>query len=382
MQEELNANTVVEHIYEASYRPEHWPAALEAIAKYIHASSAALLYRDSELECSGDTYTYNISAEISERHRAYGKDPNFQILSDSVPPGTAAAIDDIITDREELEKIYGDEFNNLLEDADMYYLGGAILFMDAIRVSAIGLQRTRSMGPWTRTQLDRLNTLIPHLQRALNIKKEFELLHESRHALRSGVDRLLMGLILFDQDLKPIYINPVARSIMDYHPAISMKDGKIQACDDTYTEKIYNALAAAVGATTDADPSETRTSMDLKHSDCATVLPVIISRVQGELQNFETEGQHAYVSMYFSDPDRTHPIEAGQLADIYGLTPAESHVAISIANGISPDEISLMNNVAISTIRSQLKAIYHKLGINSQTELVKVILTGPFGQCV
>lgn len=380
MQEEIDANTVIEHIYEASYKPEHWPIALEAIAKYIHASSAALLCQDNELDHSFDTYTYNISADTSAKHKAYGRDPNFQILSENVPHGTAAAIDHIIPDRNKLEDIYGDEFNELLKNANMYYLGGAILFMDDIRISAIGLQRLRSMGPWTKEQIDELNTFIPHIQRALNIKKEFELLHTGGHALRSGLDRLMMGLILFDKELRPIYINPVADSILGYHPAISMKDETIQAYNDIYTEKIHTALATAAASKTGADPTESRTSLGLKHPDCATVLPVIISRVQGQLYAFETEGHHAYAAMYFSDPDRTHPIDADQLSAIYGLTPAESQVAISIANGINPDEIAIMNNVAISTIRSHLKAIYHKLGINSQIELVKAILTGPFGR--
>ena len=84
--------------------------------------------------------------------------------------------------------------------------------------------------------------------------------------------------------------------------------------------------------------------------------------------------------MCFSDPDRTHPLEVDQLIDIYGLTQAESKVAISIANGVNPDQIASINNVAISTIRSQLKAVFQKVGVKSQIELVKVLLTGPFGQ--
>ncbi len=98
------------------------------------------------------------------------------------------------------------------------------------------------------------------------------------------------------------------------------------------------------------------------------------------LHGFETAHSHAHAVICFSDPDMTHPIEADNLADVYDLTPAEAQVAI--ANGINTEKIASMNDVAISTIRSQLKAIYRKLGINSQAELVKVLLTGPFGRCI
>lgn len=376
----IDANTVIEHIYEASYKPEHWPIALEAIAKHIHASSAALLYHDNELERSDDAYTYNISADVIARHRAYGSDPNFKIMSENVSVGTAEAIDNVIPDRQELEIIYGDEFNKILRDADMYYLCGAILFKDDVRISAIGLQRSKSIGPWTRQQLDKLNILIPHVQRALNIKKEFELLYTAGHALRRGLDSLLMGLILFNKELQPIYINPVADSILNYHPAIHMKDGMICTHDATYTKKIYTALVDAATSKAGKNSAVTKTALGLKHPDCNTVLPVTISHINGTIYPFETEGQHAYAAMYFSDPDRTHPVDTDLLSAIYGLTPAESQVTISIANGINPDEIAIINKVAVSTIRSQLKSIYLKLGINSQVELVKVMLTGPFGR--
>lgn len=375
----IAASDVIGDIYEASYRPDFWPFALESIAKFTHSNSAALLYNDNELERASGAYVYNISAEALEKYNAYGIDPNFVIMAENIPVGTAAAIDHIIPDRNELENIYGDDFNTIMVTNDLYHIGGAILFMDDTRTAGIGLQRTKSMGAWTKSQIDNLNIVLPHLQRAMNIQKEFVRLQTREQALRRGLDRLLMGLILFDRELHPIYINPVAESILDYHPALSLKNDKIYTYEHIQTEKIHKALVSAISSRANAEPAETSTSLGLKHPDCATTLPVIISPVQGILHGFETEGSHAHAAMYFSDPDRTHPIEADKLAEVYALTPAEAQVAISITNGVNPEEIASMNDVAISTIRSQLKAVFRKLGINSQTELVKVLLTGPFG---
>lgn len=378
----IEATTVIGNIYEASYKPAFWPIALENIAKYTHSSSAALVYQDNELERACGAYVYNIPEDHIGKYNSYGVDPNFLIMAENMPLGTAAAIDHIIPDRNELKNVYGDDFHNLLVTIDLYHIGGAILFMDKVRTAGIALQRTKAMGAWTAPQIDNLNILIPHLQRAMNIQKEFVRLQTREQALRRGLDRLLMGLILFDKELQPIYINPVAKSILNYHPAIEIKHDKIYASEHAHTAKIHTALITAISSKGGADPAESSTSLGLKHPDCATTLPVIISSVQGILHGFETEGSHAHAAMCFSDPDRTHPIEADKLADVYELTPAEAQVAISIANGINPEEIANINDVAISTIRSQLKAIYRKLGVNSQAELVKVLLTGPFGQCV
>ena len=379
MPEETEVSTVIGHIYEASYRPSFWPKALESIAKFTHSSSAALMYQDNELESVGDAYTYNISAEVSAKHQAYGQDPNFRIMSESVPLGKAAAIDHIIQDRKQLEYLYGEEFNKLLADAGMYYLGGALLYMDDVRIAAIGLQRERSIGGWTSPQIDKLDVLIPHLQRALNIQKEFTRLYTSEQALHRGLDKLIMGMILFDKELSPIYINPVARSILEYHSAISLVNDIIYAHSKKQTKKIHDALvlAASPGPPVQ-DLSQSSFSIGLRHPDYHSPLPILVSSTQGILDGFESNGHHAHAVMYFSDPDKALPLVADELSGVYGLTPAEAQVAMSIANGTSPCDIASSNGVAISTVRSQLKAVYSKVGVNSQAELTKVLLSGPF----
>ena len=379
----IEISTVIEHIYETSYKPEHWPVALEKIAQFTHSYSTALLYQDNELERAGGTYSYNIAPEHVVRYNTYGGiNPNVLILAENTQLGTAAAIDHIIPDRNELEKVYGDEYCNLIKSMNLYHLGGALLFMDEIRTAGIGLQRPESMGVWTKAEIENLTLLVPHIQRAMIIQKEFLRLRTREQALRKGLDKLLMGLILFNKDLQAIYINPVAESILNYHPAINLKNDKIYAYEQKHTAKIHSALATVVSSDANADPAETSVSMGLKHPDYATTLPLIISPVHGILEGFGTETSHAHAVICFSDPDMKHPIDADKLANVYMLTPAEAQVAIAIANGINTEEIASMNDVAISTIRSQLKAIYRKIGISSQAELVKILLTGPFVQCI
>jgi len=369
---------VVGQIYDASYCPKLWPKALEGIAEFTHSSSAILIHKDNELERASGIHTFNITDDEIALYNSHGYDPNFQIMSEHTPVGVAAAIDHIITDRNELNQIYGDEFLNILETVDTYHTGGVVLFVDDIRTVAIGVQRKKSMGAWTKPQIDTLNLLVPHLQRAMNIQKEFVRLQTREQALQNGLDKLLMGLVLFDNEIEPIYVNPVAKNILGYHPVIKMRNNKIYAENHSDTVKIHKALVKAVSSNVNLDPSQSSTSLGLKHPQYATTLPMLISPAQGVLHGFNTEGQYAHAVVCFSDPGRSHPIETERLADIYSLTLAEGKVAISIANGMSPDEIATQNNIAISTVRSQIKAIYNKLGINHQTELVKILLTGPF----
>lgn len=96
------------------------------------------------------------------------------------------------------------------------------------------------------------------------------------------------------------------------------------------------------------------------------------------MKNLMLDDLHAHAVVCFSDPDIIYPIDADKVSEAYNLTESESYIAVSIANGLSPDDIATINNVALSTVRGHIKSIYSKLGINKQGDLIKIILTGPF----
>jgi DNA-binding CsgD family transcriptional regulator/PAS domain-containing protein len=378
MQEEHALSTVIGHIYEASYNPEKWSVVLEKIAKYTGAHSTAILYKNQDSESQGCSYSYNFPDEDIKKFIDFGVDPNFYLFYEKASIGTAAASDLLVPDRSKLEARLGEKYISMAQSTVFYHMAGGLLYEDDRRIVGIGVMCPKEMGPMNEQQIEKLDMLIPHLQRALIIQNELRQLNDRVKALHESLDRLLIGLILFDKQLKPIYINPVAKSILKYHPAIQFENGKISASHHEDTEKIHSALVKALSASTADNIDEASTSFGIKHHENATTLPVIISPVNGIVKGFQVGDQEAVVDMCFSDPERPYLVETDKLTEIFGLTKAEAQVATSMANGISPKDIATMNNVEVSTIRSQLKSIYQKMGVNTQAELVKSLLTGPF----
>jgi DNA-binding CsgD family transcriptional regulator len=62
------------------------------------------------------------------------------------------------------------------------------------------------------------------------------------------------------------------------------------------------------------------------------------------------------------------------LQDTYGLTPAEVRVAMVLLEGSSAREVADYLNVSPHTVRTQLKQIYAKLGVDTRTRFVKLML--------
>lgn len=67
------------------------------------------------------------------------------------------------------------------------------------------------------------------------------------------------------------------------------------------------------------------------------------------------------------------PLSGTELMRIFPLTPAESHIAISIASGKSAQQIADSNGVSINTVRSHIRSIFKKTGTSGQHELISSI---------
>lgn len=369
---------LIGEVYTASYQPDHWRVVLRDVAEITESRSSVLMYRDNQLEIPSSTYYYNLKPEhIQDYLNYWGQyDPVFDLAARTVPTGIAVADHQMTPDRATFETICGDYFTEFMVPHDNYHTAGAFLFNDDQRSTAVTLQRGKAAGPWNDELIDRLTSLVPHFQRALHIHREFSRLRIREQALRAGLNQQLTGLILFDHLLLPVYCNPVAESILGYHPAISLRNDRLCAYRPEDTEILHKALLRATQTT--PDDSSRHTALGLKHPDSFTPLPVMILPI-GECSLHLPSGDGlAHAAVMFSDTERNQPIVPEALITAYGLSASEARVAIAVVNGLSVNEIAELHRLKSSTVKSQLLAVYRKLGISRQAELVKLLLTGPF----
>jgi DNA-binding CsgD family transcriptional regulator len=65
------------------------------------------------------------------------------------------------------------------------------------------------------------------------------------------------------------------------------------------------------------------------------------------------------------------------LVKFYGFTPTEAKLARLISNGYRLEEASKRMGIGYQTARTHLKRIFSKTGVDRQSELVRLLLTGP-----
>jgi DNA-binding NarL/FixJ family response regulator len=73
-----------------------------------------------------------------------------------------------------------------------------------------------------------------------------------------------------------------------------------------------------------------------------------------------------------ADPDTRAPSEM-DLAEFFGLSPAERRVAAALLAGKKLREVAADSGVQITTARTQLSSILRKVGVTRQAELIRVL---------
>lgn len=81
------------------------------------------------------------------------------------------------------------------------------------------------------------------------------------------------------------------------------------------------------------------------------------------------------VIVFISDPVQEIQVDPELLRKTYGLTPAEIRVAVTLCQEGSIDEAAAKLGVTASTVKSQLKQVYQKTGVDNRIKLTRLIVS-------
>ncbi len=79
--------------------------------------------------------------------------------------------------------------------------------------------------------------------------------------------------------------------------------------------------------------------------------------------------------IFVTDPEREHVVPSQVLQRLYGLTGAESEMAMLIAQGHGLAYAAEQLRVTLNTAKTHQRQIFAKTGVHRQAELVRLLLT-------
>lgn len=370
---------IVSEIYEATIDSSHWDYVVTMVSKLTRSDAACLYYINKEMDIASSIAQYGLPEDqrISFGDQCDSLDDMF-CNSDTGTTAEPRCIqfhpgsNGVMADDSEL-------YQSWLKPNGIYYVGGAQFVDTETHKAGLVIFRKKGAGQWDQGEIRVINEILPHMNRALKIHSEFTHLRLRQDALLKGLDRLVIGLILYDRYGKSVYINPTAMAIIDSHPALELQEGNLLLINPEDEKNLRKTITDTAAIDPD-DSWKQSVAIGITHPEVEAPLPILVTPMHEHLITSDLDYEGAKVAVFLTDPNLQQPISIDSLVSVYSLTPSEAQVAISLANGHSIDQIASQSHHSAHTIRSQLKSVFRKTGVSRQSELLKLLLTGPFAQ--
>lgn len=366
-------------VYGAASNAELWPGVLQAVAASLHGRSGVLFTPYLPPQDKGMYHALNITPEQSmlwaTKYLELDLWTNRAFERGLVKQGAVITDADTATEEEfRASTIYQDLFSTM----DVGRFCSGVIFdnsADGIPATVVTTHRSFSAPAFSQQDRNWLNLLLPHLSRSLGLMYRINSAQLLQGSMRSALDGLPLGVMLLNAAGQMVHANAAARQVL------SRQDGLSCAPDGQLV-----ALPLHTGQPALADWLHTQSGLfipDVLHFSDAYVA----GRTQADqvyciqccpvdnTQIWPMQGQTVACVVFISNPAALILPTADRLKVLYGLTVAEAKVTHQLAHGLSSKEVANVLGSAPETIRTQIKSIYQKMRVNSQSDLVRAILT-------
>ena len=358
------ASRAVAAIYDAVIDEKRRGVALQAVADCIGVAGAGYLVVDKYSDRTHVSFSPNaLRGRCAEYESHYAAIDPYRAARQRAPTGDWVRVTEMFPERFLARNEW---YNDFIVAGGLRDVLGGKLYESATHIFLIGLHREiGDSGPFPRDYAA-LAELSGTLAQAARLHAG--LLDAGMNAAldQEAVDRMSTGVVFVDEDARIVRLNRVAEGLLQRADGLVAHGGRLTA--RSLSEAA--GLARLIQLATIRPPSAG--CMLIQWADEKPHYIVRVAPIGVALEQFDQP--MAMVSI-------VSPVEVAPLCEdvaaLYGLSPAESRVALGLARGARVTDIAAASGVRISTVRSQLRAILRKLGMERQSDIVRLVLSVP-----
>ena len=363
---------LIGRIYDAASDPKLWPIFLEDFADIVGGTTTSVIVNDVKNRMG------NLAVAVRmDPHWQHKYDEHYVGVDCWGANGMHLTTGDVVTGQmlcpdSLLQK--SEFFNDFLRPMGAMHEFCGVIRKDQSVFTVISSLRPRRSGPFGEDEIRLLKTLMPHLQRAVQLHQRIATLESQAQWASDTFDRLAMGLIILGAGGKILIINQQAANI------IKQNDGLKIASDSLSTERhaetkrlqqlIHGAAASASGKSLNSGGAMTISRPSVRRAFEILVVPL-------RLTTSWKGPDRASAAVFITDPETQPEAQQAVLSRLYDLTPAEARLAAAMMQGTSLEQIASEFGLARNTVRSQLQKIFQKTSVKRQAELVRLLWNSP-----
>ena len=357
----------ISRISEASLAPDCWPAALQSVTEALGAVGAAYILSNMRTGRVEWASFWGPSVQFKADYIGHyaALDPFRPLLQHAPPSGSWLQLSECLP-RAVLDS--NEWYNDFVVKCGVGDILGAGLSRSSSDSVIFGIH----YGLY-QTQAKSLNSarhqrLLEPLSSAARLHAELRELGWKSAAAVRALDQLARGVIITDGHGGVTEMNRAAEQILRRDDGLTVRQGKV--CTERVFEHDKLARFIALAADGETAPAVRQMLVGRRGGRVPYVLTVVPLGV--DLAVYE----RPLAMILIADPDARSPPEK-DLAELFGLSPAESRLTVALLAGKTMREIATDSGVQITTLRTQLSSVLRKVGVRRQAELIRVLANIP-----
>lgn len=353
-------------LYDAAAEPARWQALAPRLAQLFGTQSCMLLAADAVGNGSKILgITENVGGRFLQDYETYYYREDQWLAGGLRQPGRAVLGRQIT--QEEWYK-FSPFLNELCVEADVCDLVGATVPLGGSISAVIGIHRSRDQPEFGERDLERLNLLLPHIKRAMQITLRLAGARIDYQAALDGLERTGTAIIVVDRNATVLSANSLAELLLRRGGSLKSVNGRLIAADRKVADRLMCLIRSATAVT--ADAGGPGGAVAIEREDGMLPITLLVTPFRPKLAGFDTGMPAALV--FVRDPE-TPAMATDILQDLFGLTRAQAVVAARVVEGMDPEHIAVALHISLHTVRDHLKVIFAKTGTSRQSQLVALL---------
>ncbi len=373
MSERTKFDRILAALHDAVLDDTLWPACSALIDEVCRIKGSMLAFARGRSQDEAEIYLARLYLR-GERHYALERE-YFEVYypQDEKVPRIFRLPDSEVT---HAASLYTEEevktsatYNELLPKSE--YHDGVVVRMDGPNESRITWSSADPVDGdgWSFDQIEAIRALLPHLRQYVLVR---QVLFDAK-ALGMSLTGLMetrgLAIVHLDGRGRIVATNERARVILRKGDALIDRAGNLHARLPAADDALQAALARALPTRTEQGAG---CSLMVERPNRLPGLSVHINPVGAGEIDFRPWRVAALVLVIDQEPKAIDPASA---AAALGLTPAESRVAVLLAEGRTVRNIADATGRSEKTVRWHVRQIFEKRGISRQTDLVREVLS-------
>lgn len=363
---------LIGNVYDAAADASLWGPLLGEIGEISQADSAVLVMHQLGREVHTISASWRMEPEAGRQYQEhYGSVDVWAMRGRSKPAGHVCTSESICGFE---ELVTTEIYNDFMVKYDVAHGMFGLVENNASRWASVSLFRGSLSGDFKVSELETVNFLIPHIQRAFKLHFQFSELKARSEGIEKALDMLTAGVIFLGASGEVLLMNRRAEEVFGSKDGLLLSKGKLGAA--VHTEALL--LQAMIGGAVLTGGGK----------GLGAGGTILISRKKGRplsvtvapLRGFSCASPHPPAAVLFiSDPELNPECPVDVLQRGYGLTPCEAKLASILVEGRSLQEAADLCGITHNTAKSQLKNVFWKTEVKRQGELIRLLLNTASG---